>query len=392
MEANLSIIYISALFLLLAPSVIAQPVIFDITKYGGAPNGDLTSSLERAWKAACESTSASKVFVPKNTYNLKQIELNGPCKAPIELHIEGDIVAPKDPNQFDADAQWVRFGNVDSFTLSGGATFDGQGSTAWKQNNCHKTWNCKKLSMNFGFNFMNNSIIRDITSKHSKHFHVNVLGCRNITFSKFSIEAPAESPNTDGIHIGRSTQVKILHSNIATGDDCISLGDGSREVTVEDVTCGPGHGISVGSLGKYEYEEPVEGLVVKNCTFKNTDNGVRIKTWPGTSVKISVSRLHFENLVMINVTNPIIIDQEYCPWNQCSKQTPSKVKISKVSFNNIRGTSTTKEGMILVCSSGVPCEEVKLTNINLRFQGTLATATCKNIKPQVFGNVPICTP
>ncbi|KAI9100891.1 hypothetical protein K1719_024015 [Acacia pycnantha] len=353
MEANLSVIYISALFLLLAPSIIAQPVIFDITKYGGAPNGDLTSSLERAWKAACESTSASKVFVPKNTYNLRQIELNGPCKAPIELHIEGNIVAPEDPNQFDADAQWVRFGHVDSFTLSGGATFDGQGSTAWKKNNCHKTWNCEKLSMNFGFNFMNNSIIRDITSKHSKHFHVNVLGCQNITFSKFSIEAPAESPNTDGIHIGRSTQVKILHSNIGTGDDCISLGDGSREVT---------------------------------------DNGVRIKTWPGTSVEIPVSRLRFENLVMINVTNPIIIDQEYCPWNQCSKQTPSKVKISKVSFNNIRGTSTTKEGMILICSSGVPCEEVELANINLRFQGTPATATCKNIKPQVFGNVPICTP
>ncbi|KAI9100910.1 hypothetical protein K1719_024034 [Acacia pycnantha] len=363
MEANLRIVYISALCLLLAPSIIAQPLVFDITKYGGAPNGDLTSSLDRAWKSACESTSASKVFVPKNTYNLRQIELNGPCKAPIELHIEGNIVAPKDPNQFDADAQWVRFGNVDSFTLSGGATFDGQGSTAWKQNNCHKTWNCKSS-----------------------------LWSPNITFSKFSIEAPAESPNTDGIHIGRSTQVKILHSNIATGDDCISLGDGSREVTVEDVTCGPGHGISVGSLGKYEYEEPVEGLIVKNCTFKNTDNGVRIKTWPGTSVKIPVSRLRFENLVMINVTNPIIIDQEYCPWNQCSKQTPSKVKISKVSFNNIRGTSTTKEGMILVCSSGVPCEEVKLANINLRFQGTPATATCKNIKPQVFGNVPICTP
>ncbi|KAK4275865.1 hypothetical protein QN277_018879 [Acacia crassicarpa] len=392
MEANLSITYISALFLLLAPSIIAQPVVFDITKYGGAPNGDLTSSLKRAWKAACASTSASKVLVPKNTYNLKQIELNGPCKAPIELHIEGNIVAPKDPIQLNGDAQWLRFGYIDSFTLSGGATFDGHGSTAWKQNNCHKTWNCKKLSMNFGFNFMNNSIIRDITSKNSKNFHVNVLGCRNITFVKFSIKAPADSPNTDGIHIGRSTRVRILHSNIETGDDCISLGDGSRQVIVKDVTCGPGHGISVGSLGKYEYEEPVEGLIVKNCTFKNTDNGVRIKTWPGTSVKIPVSRLHFENLVMINVTNPIIIDQEYCPWNQCSKKTPSKVKISRVSFNNIKGTSTTKKGMILICSSGVPCEEVKLANINLRFQGTPATATCKNIKPQVFGNVPICTP
>ncbi|XP_028783916.1 polygalacturonase-like [Neltuma alba] len=391
MDANFSIIYIYALFLLLASSIMAQPVVFDIRKYGGAPNGDLTSSLARAWKTACASTSASKILVPKSTYSLRQIELNGPCKAPIELHIEGNIAAPENPNQFDGDAQWIRFGYIDSLTLSGGATFDGRGSIAWKQNNCHQTWNCKKLSMNFGFSFMNNSIIQDITSKHSKHFHVNVLGCRNITFNKFTIEAPAESPNTDGIHIGRSTQVKILDSNIGTGDDCISLGDGSRQVSVENVTCGPGHGISVGSLGRYENEEPVEGLIVKNCTFKNTDNGVRIKTWPGTSIKIPVSQLRFENLVMINVTNPIIIDQEYCPWNQCSKQTPSKVQISRVSFKDIRGTSATKEGMILICSSGVPCEKVKLTNINLKFNGTPVIATCKNIKPQVFGNVPVCT-
>ncbi|XP_028803965.1 polygalacturonase-like [Neltuma alba] len=392
MDTNLSIIYISTLFLLLASSIIAQPVVFDITKYGGAPNGDLTSSLERAWKEACASTSASKVLVPKNSYNLRQIELNGPCKAPIELHIEGNIAAPENPNQFDGDAQWVRFGYIDSFTLSGGATFDGKGSMAWRQNNCHQTWNCKKLSMNFGFSFMNNSIIQHITSKHSKNFHVNVLSCRNITFSKFIIEAPAESPNTDGIHIGRSTQVKILDSVIRTGDDCISLGDGSRQVSIENVTCGPGHGISVGSLGKYENEELVEGLIVKNCTFIDTDNGVRIKTWPGTSIKIPVSQLRFENLVMINVTNPIIIDQEYCPWNQCSKQTPSKVQISRVSFKNIRGTSTTKEGMILICSSSVPCEKVKLTNIDLKFNGTPTIATCKNIKPQVFGKVPTCTP
>ncbi|KAI9100883.1 hypothetical protein K1719_024007 [Acacia pycnantha] len=56
-----------------------------------------------------------------------------------------------------------------------------------------------------------------------------LYGCRNITFSKFSIEAPKRESEYDGIHIGRSTQVKILHSNIATGDDCISLGDGNEK-------------------------------------------------------------------------------------------------------------------------------------------------------------------
>lgn len=43
MDANFSVIYISALFLVLASSIVAHPVVFDITNYGGAPNGDLTS-------------------------------------------------------------------------------------------------------------------------------------------------------------------------------------------------------------------------------------------------------------------------------------------------------------------------------------------------------------
>ncbi|KAJ1433218.1 Pectin lyase fold/virulence factor [Sesbania bispinosa] len=133
----------------------------------------------------------------------------------------------------------------------GAGTFDGLGEAAWKQNDCGKNKNCKMISMNFGFNFLNNSIIKGITSKDSKSFHVNVLGCKNVTFNNFSITAPTSSPNTDGIHIGRSSGINIANSYIATGDDCISLGDGSRQITVLNVTCGPGHGISVGSLGKH---------------------------------------------------------------------------------------------------------------------------------------------
>lgn len=179
---------------------------------------------------------------------------------------------------------------------------------------------CVQCQQNFGFNYLKHSIVRGITSKDSKNFHVNVLGCTNFTFDGFKVSAPAESLNTDGIHIGRSTDVKVLNTDIATGDDCVSLGDGCKKVTIQNVNCGPGHGISVGSLGKYPEEEPVEGLLVKNCTLKETDNGVRIKTWPDTPYTITVTDMHFEDITMVNVKNPIIIDQEYCPWNQCSKK------------------------------------------------------------------------
>jgi galacturan 1,4-alpha-galacturonidase len=176
--------------------------------------------------------------------------------------------------------------------------------------------------------FVNNSMVHGLTSKDSKNFHVMVLGCNNFTFDGFTVTAPGDSPNTDGIHMGRSTDIKILNTNIATGDDCISLGDGSRKITVQNVKCGPGHGISVGSLGKYTTEDNVEGVIVKNCTLTATQNGVRIKTWPDAPGTITVSDIHFEDIIMNNVMNPVIIDQEYCPWNQCSKKVITQELIS----------------------------------------------------------------
>ena len=170
---------------------------------------------------------------------------------------------------------------------------------------------------NIRFDFITNGLVQDITSLNSKQFHINVLGGKNLSFHGVSIIAPADSRNTDGIHIGRSNGVNIANSNIQTDDDCISIGDGSQQITITNVKCGPGHGISIGSLGKFQKEEPVVGVTVRDCTLTNTDNGVRIKTWPA-SYPNSASDIHFDNINMVNVSHPIIIDHVYCPWNECN--------------------------------------------------------------------------
>ena len=172
---------------------------------------------------------------------------------------------------------------------------------------------------NLSFNFVNNSIIRDVTTKDSKNFHVNCISSHNVTFLRFTVSAPGDSPNTDGIHLGRDTMINIKDSIIKTGDDCVSIGDESKEIHSQNVTCGPGHGISVGSLGGYAEEKDVQGIYVTNCTFIGTTNGVRVKTWPSAPATLTVSDLHFEDLIMDNVSSPIIIDQEYCPHNLCKK-------------------------------------------------------------------------
>lgn len=172
---------------------------------------------------------------------------------------------------------------------------------------------------NFRFNFITNSMISGIRSLNSKLFHMSIMGCKNITLTKLTIYAEPESVNTDGIHIGRSEGVNITDVNINTGDDCVSIGHGTRRLFIEKVTCGRGHGLSIGSLGKYKNEDDVSGVFIKNCTIKNSDNGVRVKTWLNSFPALA-EELHFEDIVVENVTNPIVVDQGYCPYHHCKQK------------------------------------------------------------------------
>lgn len=386
--------YVGALLLLLSFSSTINAQVFHIGNYGAKGDGtsDISQALLSAWKAACASATPAKVLIPGGTFAVSEVVLEGPCKAPVEFQLQGTLRAPADPSHFKSDG-WVVFQHVDGLTVSGGGTFDGQGRTAWEQNNCNKDTNCRTLPINLRFNFVSNAIIHDVTTLDSKQFHVNVLGCKNVTFQHFTVSAPGDSLNTDGIHIGRSVGVYIIDTTIKTGDDCVSIGDGSQQIFVQGVNCGPGHGISVGSLGKYPNEEPVVGVFVKNCTISGGTNGVRIKTWPASPVG-TASDMHFEDIQMNNVANPVLIDQGYCPWNQCKAEVPSLVKISKVSFKRIRGTSASQVAVKVACSKRVPCENVEIADIDLVYSGPEgpATSECSNVQPLISGtqNPPAC--
>ncbi|MFQ6621108.1 hypothetical protein Gotur_003138 [Gossypium turneri] len=259
--------------------------------------------------------------------------LDGPCKAPIELQVEGTVKAPADPGAF-KEPKWIAFNRIENFKLFSGGLFDGQGTTAYKR----------------------------------------------------EVFTPDESLNTDGIHIGRSDGVNVLNSEIKTSDDCVSIGDGSKNLVINGVTCGPGHGISIGSLRLFKNEEPVDGVIVKNCTLTNTSNGVRIKTWPGAEPGTCLN-IHFEDITVTNVSSPIIIDQKYCPWNKCKINEESKVKLSNISLKNIHGTSALPEAIKIICSATLPCENVELADIEITHSGPTgpAVSQCSNVKPKVSG-------
>lgn len=90
---------------------------------------------------------------------------------------------------------------------------------------------------------VSNARVGQIYLINSKAFHMHVTRCQNTQIYDVKITAPEESTNTDGIHISSSTGVQVVDSFIGVGDDCVSMGDGNRNLLVSNVFCGPGHGI-----------------------------------------------------------------------------------------------------------------------------------------------------
>uniref|UniRef100_A0A1D1ZAN4 Exopolygalacturonase n=1 Tax=Anthurium amnicola TaxID=1678845 RepID=A0A1D1ZAN4_9ARAE len=391
----------SACFLLLFISISAATApapppplkVFNVQTFGAVADGktDNAKAFLAAWSAACACKERCRVLIPRGRFLVDPLNFTGPCNGSVQVKLKGTVLAPADLGVFPVTRiVWIAFNYIDGLLVTGGGTFDGQGASAWA---CARNTNCRRRPKSVCFNFVNNSHIQRISSVNSKQFHFLLISCQNITMKDLKITAPGKSPNTDGVHLAACSNVKISRSIIGTGDDCISIGHGNRNVSISGISCGPGHGISVGSLGLYPDDKDVLDVRVRNCSFKDTDNGVRIKTWPA-SYALSASNFKFENIVMKNVTNPIIIDQEYCDRSTCNRQSPSRVKISHVKFKNITGTTASKIAINLLCSELVPCEDVELNDIDLVYnmKGQKAISSCSHVKGKSIGHVipPSC--
>ncbi|KAL2464984.1 Pectin lyase-like superfamily protein [Abeliophyllum distichum] len=218
------------------------------------------------------------------------------------------------------------------------------------------------------------------------HFHLN--NCGNVAMNHVSILAPEDSSNMDGIHVESSNNMQLSNLDIATGDDCILLGPGSTNINISNVTCGPGHGISIGSLGKYLDEKNVAGITIRNTTLSKIDNGLRIKTW-APSPPSTISNVTFQDIILNDADNPIIIDQQYCPDNRCSQQGDSKVQIKTVKFVNIQGSSLSPIGVNVICSKSMPCQDIEFSSLDITMHGSgqPTTASCSNVKGKFLSNV-----
>ena len=107
----------------------------------------------------------------------------------------------------------------------------------------------------------------------------------------------------------------------------------------------------------------VSNITVRNTVIRDSDNGLRVKTWQGGTG--SVSNLLFENIQMENVLNCIIVDQYYCQSKDCRNET-SAVRVFDVQYRNIKGTYDVRSAPIhFACSDTVACTNITMSEVEL---------------------------
>ncbi|XP_052176544.1 probable polygalacturonase At3g15720 isoform X2 [Diospyros lotus] len=364
---------------------------FNVMNYGAVGDGkaDDSQAFLKAWKAVCGDDGSgvgvgvAVLVIPAKTFMLMPADFTGPCKpSNIHLQVSGNLVAPNTKwawKGYHTDT-WLSFSYVNGLTITGPGQINGQGS-AWWPNAClhneQNAANCKGPTA-LTFNRCNGLQLNGLTHINPQRRHITVMNCKGVAFSNLRIIAPGTSPNTDGINIAGSSAVQIRNCNIATGDDCIAISGGSSNINITGITCGPGHGISIGALGHGGFDT-VEDVHVRNCTLKGTMTGVRIKSWQGGSGY--ARRISFQQIKFVAVSNPILIDQFYCPSRVDCQNKTSAVQLSDISYYGIVGTSATDSAINLSCSQvGAGCTNIKLDRVYIASAtpGRRAYATCFN--------------
>ncbi|XP_010453593.1 PREDICTED: polygalacturonase At1g48100-like [Camelina sativa] len=349
----------------------------------GDGTSDDTKAFEDAWREACK-VAASTLLVPSgSTFLVGPVSFLGKeCKENIVFQLDGKIIAPTSSSAWGSGLlQWIEFKSLTGITIKGKGIIDGRGSVWWNKSpdydpadESESTTESDMVKEQLGtkmpktkptalrFYGSNGVTVNGITIQNSPQTHLKFDNCMSIQVSDFTTSSPGDSPNTDGIHLQNSQDAVIYRSTLACGDDCISIQTGCSNIYIHDVDCGPGHGISIGGLGKDNTKACVSNITVRDVTMHETTNGVRIKSWQGGSG--SVKQVMFSNIQVSDVANPIIIDQYYCDGGGCHNET-SAVAVSNINYINIKGTYT-KQPIRFACSDSLPCTGISLSTIELK--------------------------
>jgi polygalacturonase len=369
---------------------------FLITNYGADASSLDNSAAINAAITAANSAGGGAVVIPANTF------LSGPItmKSNVNLYISAGAIlqfmpygegnglpAGSYPNNGTANSysNFIYGENLDNIEISGTGIVEGNGEAWWK---AFKAKAVGKRPCMIRFKACHTVLVKDVTLQNSPGVHLTFgqkgesMGSDG-TILNVTIKAPSTSPNTDAVDTWFWNGVDILNCNFSVGDDNVAMDAGSQNITIKDCTFGTGHGVSVGS-----FTTDVQNVIVDNCTFTDTTNGIRLKS--GTDRGGNETTFSYSNITMKNVKYPFYITCWYPkePTDDPSTLTAGAVTATtptwkNISFKNITVTNSVYAGIIF----GLP--ESYVNNVvfdNVKIEATKKGMVTNFVNGLVFKN------
>jgi len=405
----------SAAIILFSFTLSLHAAIYNVRDYGAMGDGKTvdTMAIQKALDA-CRGTGGT-VELPPGTYLSRSLRIF--TKTTVQIDAGATLQATTNQQDFmKTPGDWLKAkGNdfipfihgsdLEDVTFTGGGVIDGGGSVWWGEAekarqikpgytlprpNLISLERCKNLRM------------ENITLQNSPKFHFVPTDCESVVISNVTILAPEHAANTDAIDPSNCRNVLITRCHIDVGDDNVAIKAGKavpdrdfacEDITVTDCTFFHGHGLSIGS----ETAGGVHNVTVRNCTFENTENGLRIKSQRGKGGV--VENITYDHITMKNVDPAITFTCYYANNSSGDAATDSTTGAAAkpsdripayrhIHISNLTATCPRAAGII----NGLPdscISDVTLENVTITAQKSFQITNAKGFQlKNVTVNVP----
>ncbi len=388
----------------------ASAGVFDVRQFGAKGDGRTldTSAIQKALDE-CGTAGGGAVRFPAGTYLSQPIFLHSGTTLQLEAGAilqatdeRADFVNPKKTNAFIA---FVNGTNLHNLAVIGPGVIDGAGKPWWGPAEAARRRTPGYVlprPIMIALDHCNNVRVQDVTLQNSPLTHLALKACEQVVVSNVTVQTPAGAANTDAIDPINCKDVLISRCRINAGDDNISIKSegampgrpfASEDITVTDCIFLHGHGMSIGgaTVGG------VRNVTVRNCTFADTENGIRIKSLRGRGG--TVENIRFSDITMKNVNPAITFTcyymtnsagdpvQRFAPPNDPAQPVNETTPVFRnISVSNLTATCQKSAGVIIGLPES-PIANVVLENVSIR--AVTAGLSIRNARGIRFKNVTV---
>lgn len=237
-------------------------------------------------------------------------------------------------------------------------------------------------------------LLQDVQIQNTPAWSIHPFFCEHVTVKGIKVNNPNYAQNGDAMDIESCRNVEVAYCNFSTGDDglCIKSGKDrdaraipgpAENIHIHHCYAGQCHGgFVIGS----EMSRGVRNVLVEDCTFIDSDVGIRMKSAIGRGGV--VEDIYIRNINMINIQQEaVILTMNYVHKNMSYDEAVAVTdKEDDIPvFRNIHIENCTCKGAkVAVKIAGIPgrpdtIRDIHITNCNFVAENPQELTDCEDI-------------